>query len=267
MNSQIMVVCDQCGTENLPQAFRCQKCGKTFDGSAGNSIVLSRHVTRSGQSVRANASQRAPSFYPPVPHEWAGRPLATKQKPEVKVAIIGFSDEALVRQEPVPLDEVRPYVLDPDASTNEAAGLLLADEIWQRHMPQARANVILLSDGEPTSCGSLLGDPKQAGLQASDNLKRKGARVATVGVAGSTMDFAHLRSVASTPALAFEAQEGGIARVFIHATQSVTGRGWGQTGAEFVVFVIDESGSMDEGNKQAEVEEAVAASLALLRRL
>jgi len=264
-----MIVCGKCGAENFPQAFRCQNknCNEIFDGSAGNSIVLGRNVTRSSQSIRANGSQRTPSFHAPLPAEWIGRPPAVRQRPEVKVAIVGFSDEAVVRQEPVPLGQVRAYFLRPDASTNEAAGLRLAGDLWKQYMPRARASFLYLSDGEPTSGGGFFGDDKEAGLQEAQTVKQMGARIATIGVRGSTMDFDHLRSIASTPALAFEAELGGISRVFMHATQSMTSHRWGQTGAEFVVFVIDESGSMEEDNKKAEVEEAVNASLALLRSL
>ena len=266
MDTQNMVTCT-CGAQNPAGTFKCQSCGAMFDGSAGNTVLLSRRVTVPRQSVRTGAIQGAGSFHPPIPRDWAGRPPVVQQKPEVKVAIVGFSEEAEVRQTPVPPDLVRAYFLKPDSSTNEAAGLRLAGELWQKYMPNARANAILLGDGEPTSGGGFFGSDKEAALKEAHELKQRGARIATIGVHGSTMDFKHLQSVASTPALAFDAHVGGIARVFVHATQTVTSHRWGQTGAEFVAFVIDESGSMAEDNKKTEVEEAVNASIALLQRL
>ncbi len=229
--------------------------------------MLSRKVTRSSQSVRAGANQRAPSFRAAVPVEWAGRLPAVKQKSETKVAIITYSDEATLVQEPVPPDQVRAFFLRPDASTNEAAGLRLARQVRLQYMPQARLNLVILGDGEATSGGGPLGDDKEASLAEADILKQEGTRITTIGLRGPTMDFNHLRSLASTPALAFEAQSGQIARVFVHATQSLTSYRWGQTGAEFVIFMIDQSGSMDEQNKKEEVEEAVRKSIALLASL
>lgn len=267
MSTETRITCDKCGVENSVHAFCCQSCGNGFDGRAGNTIPLNRQLSVRSQSIRIPSGKSGASFQAPVPKEWAGRLPATQGRVETRLAIVGFSDDAVVRQLPVPPDQVSAYSLVPDALTNEAAGIRLAGELREKHMPHARLNLVVLGDGEPTAGGGPSGDDKQAALNIADDLKRKGARIATVGVHGPTMDFKHLQSLASTPALAFDAHVGGIARVFVHATQSITTHRWGQAGAELVVFVIDESGSMEEDNKEAEVEEAVAASVALLKRL
>lgn len=253
MNSQPVIVCNHCGAENLRQAITCQKCYEVFDGSAGNSIRVSQSVSRRDFLVRQSSNGVDRSR---LPDEWRGGPPMIQQKQVVWSAIIRYSTDASVYQDPVPPQEVRPFVLRPDASTNEAAALTLARVMWQNFNPCARTKIVLLSDGEA--------DDKIAAQDAADELKRLGALIATVGVRGPTMDLAHLHKLASAPALSFETQTGGIVSAFVRASQSVSSRRGGEKGPMLVIFVIDESGSMEEDTKKAEVEEAVKASLAHL---
>ncbi|HOH52015.1 MAG TPA: VWA domain-containing protein [Candidatus Hydrogenedentes bacterium] len=263
MSSTSIIVCD-CGAPVEKDAFMCARCGKCLDGSAGNTIPSSRRVTVPGRSVRASGSRRFP---PPAAQNPGSRKLEASRGIEAKVAVVTFSARAQVVQAPAPPHEARPFTLTPDSSTNEAAGLELAGKLHREEMAHARLNIVLLGDGVPTAGGGLFGSDSAAAEEAAQLLKQQGARIATIGFAGPTMDFGHLRKLASSPALTFEARAGNVTPVFLLATQSLTVSRWGQKGAELVVFVIDSSGSMDEGNKKQEVEAAVAASIEFLRTL
>jgi Mg-chelatase subunit ChlD len=180
-----------------------------------------------------------------------------------QVAIITFKDKAQVWAEPDAPVRIPRFTLNPDGSTNEAAGLCLAGEMAKRHGAGACLNVILFGDGEPTAGGGLFGSDVKAAVDEANELKSQGARIATIGFEGPTIDFSHLREIASSPALALRARAGTVTSAFVNASQSLT-QNRRQTGPELIVFVIDCSGSMDEGSKKQEVEEAVRASLEYL---
>ncbi len=260
MRSESVIVCD-CGAPVAKDAFWCPQCRKCLDGSAGNTIPSSRRVTVPGRAVRGSGSRR---FHAPAVQDPGSREVGASRHVEAKVAVVTFSARAQVVQAPAPPHEAAPFTLTPESTTNEAAGLELAGEVQRAQMPHARLNIVLLGDGVPTAGGGLFGCDATAAEKVAHTLKQQGARIATIGFAGPTMDFGHLRKLASSPALTFEAQAGNVTPIFLLATQSLTVSRWGQQGAELVVFVIDSSGSMDEGNKKQEVEAAVAASIEFL---
>jgi hypothetical protein len=270
MSTQQGFITCSCGQQNSAIAFRCQKCHKLFDGSAGHTIPTSRQVTipgKTGQASGTVATQSRPigqSVRFPVVQRAVPRTVASR--PEVKVAIVGFSDDADVKQAPAPPHSVRAYHLEPTNSTNEQAGFRKAGEVWSK-VPGSRLNIIFLGDGEPTSSDSIFRDPAEAALEVANALKAKGARIATIGCRGPNIDFEHLRALASSPALAWEAQVGNLTPIFLQASNSFTSNLWGQFGSELVVFVIDESGSMAESEKKTQAEQAVAASIEFLKSL
>ncbi len=259
------ILCE-CGTRNPSIAFRCQGCGKVFDGSAGNTIPTGRMVTRTGGPRPADSAilvsrpmtKTADIFTPPRHRETATAP---------KVAIITFNDKAKVWAEPAAPSQIPRFTLNPCGSTNETAGLRLAGDLATRYGADTCLSIILFGDGEPTAGGGLFGSDIRAALDEANELKSKGVRIATIGFEGPTMDFAHLREIASSPALALRARAGTVTAAFVNASQSLTQNRRRQTGEDLIVFLIDESGSMDEDTKKDEVEEAVQASLAYLSTL
>jgi hypothetical protein len=273
MGTQNLVKC-KCGAMNAPGAFQCHRCEEPFDGSAGNSIPFSRRVTKTG-SVRfsgdgnsiSDRSHYGSKLNPVELWQPPQRDLVAQSSVDLRVAIITFSANAELRAGPAHPSQIPLFELRPRTSTNEAAGLTLAGEVCQRQVPGSRPNIILFGDGVATTGGGWFGDPGKAALDIAKGLKQQKARIATIGFRGPSMDFDHLRALASSPALAWEAQAGNVTPVFLTATQSMTSNRWGQGGDEFVAFVIDESGSMDEGNKRVEVEAAVNASIEFLCNL
>ncbi len=258
-------ICD-CGTRNPAIAFRCQGCGKIFDGRAGNTIPAGRMVTRTGAPGSADSS-----LLPSRPTARTVDMFTTARYREItaapKVAIITFNSKAKVWAEPAAPNQIPRFTMNPSGSTNEAAGLQMAGELAKRHGAGPRLSIILFGDGEPTDGGGLFGSDTKAAVDAADELKGVGARIATIGFDGPTVDFAHLREVASSPALALRARAGTITSAFVSASRSLTQNRLRQTGEELIVFLIDESGSMDEGTKKREVEDAVRASLEYLSTL
>ncbi|MCC6487443.1 MAG: VWA domain-containing protein [Candidatus Hydrogenedentes bacterium] len=273
MSTQNLVTC-KCGAVNTLGAIQCHQCGEFFDGSAGNSIPFSRRMTKTG-SVRFSGEGNAVSgrshygskLNPVELWQPPQRNLVAQNTVKLRVAIITFSANAELRAGPAHPSQIPPFELHPDGSTNEEAGLTLAGNVWQQQLSGSRLNVIVFGDGVATTGGGWFCDPGKAALDIAKGLKQQKARVATIGFRGPSMDFNHLRALASSPALAWEAQAGNVTPIFLTATQSMTSNRWGQYGAEFVAFVIDESGSMDEANKKAEVEAAVNASIEFLRNL
>lgn len=222
--------------------------GKAGGTNHGGLVTQSQPI---GQSIRFPVVQQTASRFVPA-------------RPEVKVAIVGFSDEAQLRQAPTSPHSVGRFQLTPTSSTNEQAGLRKAGDVWQQ-VPGSRLNIILLGDGEPTSSDNMFKEPADAAIEVANELKAKGARIATIGCRGPGMDFDHLRALASSPAMAWEAQAGNLTPIFLQASNSITSNKWGQFGTELVVFVIDESGSMAEGDKKTQAEQAVAASIEFLK--
>ncbi|MCL4218030.1 MAG: VWA domain-containing protein, partial [Candidatus Hydrogenedentes bacterium] len=171
-----------------------------------------------------------------------------------------------VDQAPTTAHQILPFTLEPKSSTNEAAGLQLAGEVWQQHAPNRRLNIILFGDGEPnTGGGVFFCSAAKAAVKEADKLKSQGARICTIGFKGSSYDPDHLRELASSPSLNFHAKAGNIGNTFLNATQTITQMGQRNSQGELVIFVIDESGSMDEGTKKPEVEQAVKNSIEWLR--
>lgn len=273
MSTHNLVTC-KCGAMNALGAIQCPYCGVYFDGSDGNSIPLSRRVTRTG-SVRfsgngdsvSDRSHYGIKLNPVEIWEPPKRDLVSQNPVDLRAAIITYSADAILRAGPAHPSHFTRFELHPDASTNEAAGLRLAGEVCRQQLPGSRLNIILFGDGVATTGGGWFCDPGKAALDIAKGLKKQKARIATIGFRGPSMDFDHLRALASSPALAWEAQAGNVTPIFLAATQSMTSNRWGQGGDEFVAFVIDESGSMDEGNKRVEVEAAVNASIEFLRNL
>jgi uncharacterized protein YegL len=263
MSTQDFVTCD-CGERNASYAFRCGKCGKIFDGGLGNTIPTRRMVT---VPERASATVQAESAAMPMPIRQRV-PALGRGRDDMLVEIVTFDDHAHVRVSPCPVNMVSPFTLHPGGSTNEADGLRLAGEEAGRHCPNARLNLILFGDGEPTSGGRWHKSDADAALEEAEKLKRRGARIATIGFeGGGSMDFHHLRQLASSPSLALEARSGRLTAAFLNVTHTLTQDRWDHQGPELVAFVIDESGSMNEGTKKEELEEAVRSSLAFLGQL
>ena len=268
------ILCPDCGEENLPFAVRCRNgnCKKVFDGQEGHSVLTSRRPSMSIGASRlltdaeseAFGSNRQSSFHAMVQSPIAGLPVSEGQ--DYLVAILTFSSNARVAQAPATAHQILPFSLNPMGLTNEAAGLRLAGEIWQQHAPDRRLSIVLFGDGEPTAGGGLFGSDAKAAVKEADKLKNQGARISTIGFKGSTYDGAHLRELASSPSLNWSAKSGQIGHTFLHATQSVTQFGQRHGAGELVIFLIDESGSMDEGTKKQEVEDAVAQSVEFLCR-
>ena len=263
MNTQDFVICE-CGERNVSYAFRCGNCGKIFDGGLGNTVPTRRMATVSG---RASTWKDTTSAGVPAPIEHRS-PAPTIRRNEMLVEIVTFDDDANVEVSPCPPGMVPPFRLNPAGSTNEAAGLRLAGEEAKRYCPNARLNVILFGDGEPTSGGRWHKSDSDAALEEAEKLKRQGARIATIGFeGGGSMDFQHLRQLASSPSLALEARSGRLTAAFLNVTHTLTQDRWNHQGPELVAFVIDASGSMNEGTKKTELEDAVQKSLAFLSQL
>lgn len=271
MKEQTLIVCPKCGAGNSRQAFKCQ-CGEFFDGSAGHTT----RTTRRDASVRflGQDSVRLPALSKNLPQPARSPIPVLNQAPaiephgrDVQVEVITFADEARLRMGPASPGEIATFRLDPDGSTNEAAGLRLAFDTWQQHAPSSRLSVILLGDGEPTSGAGLFGNDAAAALVAAQAIKGEGGRIATIGFRGPSMNFDHLEELASAPSLAWEASSGQLADIFREASTRVTSRRFPSTAADFVVLLIDESGSMAEDSKKAETESAVAAAIRFLSTL
>lgn len=263
MDTENLITCS-CGQQNSALAFRCSKCDQMFDGRDGHSIPLDRQVSirqpLSGEGKRAVVMRKR--RFPSVPAVSGPSPQWTPVSMEPTVAVVTYSDDAAVRVAPSKPGAVGSFVLSPDGGTNEVAGLALAADLWRQHAAQDRLNILLFSDGEANQGGY---DPKQAAVEKARELKKAGARVATVGFGGTSADLDHLRTLASSPALAFETRAGSVVSAFLNASQSLSQRSGNFNGREFIVFVIDASGSMDEGNKREEVEQAVNASIGFLK--
>ena len=264
MNTATEIVCS-CGAKNAAVAFRCHECGTVFDGRAGHTVSGTGRPTIAGSSspVSIRAPQSA-SIRVPMVQVVSGNGHVEPTGRNVEVGIITFNSKARVHTPPTSPQNVGGFVLSPKSCTNEAAGLELTEEIWQQHAPNSRLNVILFGDGEPTAGGGLFGGHGKAAVEVARGLKDKGARIATIGFKGPSYSAAHLRELASSPALTWEASAGTVMPAFRQASVTIVSNNWMQGEGELVMFVIDESGSMGEGKKKQEVEEAVAASVQII---
>ena len=264
MSSQALIPCPACNTLNSAIAFQCQSCGAVFDGAAGHSIALSRPRSRRVLPHDTQALVPVGTRSVVAPFRAPGLQSRSHILRNVKVAIVTFSDDAKVHTQPTSPENIKPFVLKPDASTNEKAGFELADGIWHKYCSANSADIIFFGDGDATSGGA---DPAQAAVDTADKLKKKGARIAAVGFEGETMDPHHLRALASSPALMWMAREGTLAQIFKTASRSLSSRRFQKDNEMFLIFVIDTSGSMNEDNKKHELEHAVDSSIAYLVQL
>ncbi len=262
MNTQLECPCQACGQYNHVHAFQCSNCRTIFDGSGGHSVPKSQPA-----SSPALPAKGTPGWLPQRRSDQGGRhPAHTCPIRDIVAALITFNNRARIWAPPSRPWDIEPFTLRPDGSTNEAAGLQLAQELWQDSCPERSLDVVLFGDGEPTAGGGLLGSPVKAALKAAEKLKEQGGRIAAIGFEGPSMDPAHLRLLASSPGLMWMAREGTLESIFREASSSMT-ESRTQHEPSLLAFVIDSSGSMDEDNKRPELERAVKSCLSYLGQL
>lgn len=272
MANQTFICCPKCGTANLAGAFKCE-CGEVFTGREGNSIRTTHNCPsrRSGNDDSpqlpspASLPQTAGFLIPGQPSIMA-RDVPTRRR-DIRTAVVTFNGNAQLRLGPVPSSDLGRFRLNPHGSTNEAAGLRLARETWQQHAPGSRLKIILLGDGKPTAGGGFFGGHERAAIAEAAEIKKQGGRIATIGFRGPSMDLEHLQELASSPGLAWEATADTLAPIFREASTRLADGDSRPDVCDFVVLVVDESGSMDEGSKKAETEKAVAATLRFIATL
>ncbi len=259
-----MLACPKCGELSPAFAIRCWNCGEIFAGEGGHTIEFDRLPTTMGSHAhRAGLSQ--PLSVVVANQEVFAVPAVPNKGMDIRAAVVTFASKAHVRINPTAPNDLPIFRLDPSGSTNEADAFRTAGEIAQAHGDGARVSALFFGDGEPTAGGGFWGDHADAALKEADRVKQHGITVATIGFEGD-VDFKHLNRVASSAALCWKAREGNLTKVFTLATQTLTQQNPSASG-ELVIFLIDESGSMGDGTKKEECEEAVNASFEFLRSI
>ena len=255
------IPCPNCHRPNNVHALRCAWCNTYPDGSGGHSVPASR-------SASQPAVQRQVGQYPlAVPQAQRRQQLANAAPlRDILVAILTFSSSAEIWIKPTLPAEIPCFSLDPGGATNEAAGFELAGKVWQGQCPERSFDVVFFGDGEPTAGGGFFSDDAKAALNAANTLKSQGVRIAAIGFEGESMDPEHLRELASSPGLTWMATAGNLESMFRKASVSVS-ESRDAKNPSLLGFVIDSSGSMNEGSKKPELDRAVNSSLDYLAGL
>ena len=188
--------------------------------------------------------------------------LARRFHLEVLVSVVSFASDAELVVPASPPGNVGRVSLETAGCTNEAAGLLMAREVWGDVGGECQLNMVLMGDGQPNESSDGL-EPAAAAERQADTLKQRGARIATVAFRADKEAREHLKRVASSPSMFCKAGQGRLLSAFQQSTRNLTLASTRAVSSILYAFVMDCSQSM-EGDKLKEATEALNATIQLL---
>lgn len=264
MTTKTFTPCAYCGENISAHAFICPNCGKPQPGSVNQKFADSTTTTvprTQGKNIIDVTAHFDPSEQsgPPVSQSLRG-----SGRKKIDVAVITFSDNARIQTAPTPVHEVDTLYLEPDSGTNYKAAFKEALSLCHGY---GRVLVLVEGDGGANVGGGFLSNPEEAAFKAAQELKDCGARIAVIGFDGATHNPDFLRGLASGPSLWEVTYSGQVQQSFVSATTTLTNGPRAGSGKTLFIYIIDESGSMSEGNKQQEVEAAFRSSLQVLKQM